>query len=560
MKKACFMKKLLFKNNDINKWVAVAVAFLAVVLKLILAWGQYATVYPPLAPIDDHLMFTAAQNIVAGNWLGEYSWLTISKHMFFAVWLAFLHIVKVPYMVGNMALWAVACAFAVKAVKPVISKNWQRLFVFLGLLYNPAMSAQYATRIYRDAIFPSLCLMFVAGVLAVGLRYRENVKTWLGWLVLYGASFGCIYLCREDGMWIIPLFAAAFVIVAGLLIFEKQKQLAVKIVAMALPFAISGAIIAGYCYMNYIHYGLFATSDFSQGSFTAAYGAMTSLQQDNWHPLVSVPQDVREDVYAVSPAFAQLKNDIDSDWFHNRYVNDNIGDYGSGSLYWAMREAARTAGHYESAASAQQYFDTIYNDIQTAVDNGTLHTTNGKTKLRNSVTPPIKLEYVPDVLGETFAGFKVVMLFEQCDPLAERAVGYPEEIREVEDFIRQSGAVAMIENTDIPYLSPVRGLMHTVLRRFVQIYRYCIPVMFVIALLWQIRKLRWDIFAKRFDGESMLNIIMLGLVGMALLRCAMIAFVEVASFNIGTYVMYLSTVHPLVILYSFIGFVKTFEY
>ena len=92
-------------------------AFLAVVLKLILAWGQYATVYPPLAPIDDHLMFTAAQNIVAGNWLGEYGWLTISKHMFFAVWLAFLHIVKVPYMVGNMALWAVACAFAVNAVK-----------------------------------------------------------------------------------------------------------------------------------------------------------------------------------------------------------------------------------------------------------------------------------------------------------------------------------------------------------------------------------------------------------------------------------------------------------
>ena len=58
----------------------------------------------------------------------------------------------------------------------------------------------------------------------------------------------------------------------------------------------------------------------------------------------------------------------------------------------------------------------------------------------------------------------------------------------------------------------------------------------------------------------MLNIIMLGLVGMALLRCAMIAFVEVASFNIGTYVMYLSTVHPLIILYCFIGFVKSFEY
>ena len=554
------MKKLLFKDNDINKWTALAVALLAVMAKLILAWGQYATVYPPLAPIDDHLMFTAAQNIVAGNWLGEYGWLTISKHMFFAVWLAFLHIVKVPYMVGNMALWAVGCGLAVGAVKPVVSKNWQKLFLFLGLLYNPATSAQYATRIYRDAIFPSLCLMFIAGVVAVGLRYRENVKNWLGWMALYGLSFGCIYLSREDGMWIIPFFGAAFVIVTALLLAEKSKGAVKKAICMVLPFALSGAIIAGYCYMNYIHYGLFATSDFSQGSFTAAYGALTSLQQDSWHPLVSVPADVREDVYAISPAFAQVKDYLDSEWYHERYVNANIGDYGSGSLYWAMREAVSELGYYENAEKASQYFETVYNDIQTAVDSGVLKTTNGKTTLRSSVTPPIKMEYVPDVLAETFAGFKTVLVFEQCDPLAESAVGYPEEIQEVEQFIRQSGATAMIENTDIPYLSPIRHLMHTVLRVFVQVYKYCIPVMFAIALLWQIKKLLADITEKRFDSESMLNIIMLGLVGMALLRCAMIAFVEVASFNIGTYVMYLSTVHPLIILYCFIGFVKSFEY
>ena len=37
---------------------------------------------------------------------------------------------------------------------------------------------------------------------------------------------------------------------------------------------------------------------------------------------------------------------------------------------------------------------------------------------------------------------------------------------------------------------------------------------------------------------------------MAALRIGMIAFVEVASFNIGTYVMYLATVHPLLILFA----------
>ena len=39
-------------------------------------------------------------------------------------------------------------------------------------------------------------------------------------------------------------------------------------------------------------------------------------------------------------------------------------------------------------------------------------------------------------------------------------------------------------------------------------------------------------------------------VAAALLRCAMIAFMEVAAFHIGTYVMYLATVHPLLILFT----------
>ena len=48
-------------------------------------------------------------------------------------------------------------------------------------------------------------------------------------------------------------------------------------------------------------------------------------------------------------------------------------------------------------------------------------------------------------------------------------------------------------------------------------------------------------------------LLLLGLLGMALLRCAMIAFVEVSSFGIGTSTMYLATVHPLFLLYAFLS-------
>jgi len=157
------------RNNDISKQLFIIAAAVLTVVRLFLAWTQYATIYPPLAPIDDHFMFTTAQNIVAGEWFGDYNYLTLSKHAFFAVWLAFLHIIGVPYMVGSAALWAAASAVLVLAVGPVIKKNWAKLFLYAGLLYNPAVWAQFSTRIYRDNIFPSLCMLFFGCVLAVGL-------------------------------------------------------------------------------------------------------------------------------------------------------------------------------------------------------------------------------------------------------------------------------------------------------------------------------------------------------------------------------------------------------
>ena len=48
-------------------------------------------------------------------------------------------------------------------------------------------------------------------------------------------------------------------------------------------------------------------------------------------------------------------------------------------------------------------------------------------------------------------------------------------------------------------------------------------------------------------------LLLFGIFGIALLRCAMIAFVEVSSFGIGTSTMYLATVHPLLVLYAFAG-------
>ncbi|MEG2082348.1 MAG: hypothetical protein RR011_03875 [Oscillospiraceae bacterium] len=381
------------------------------------------------------------------------------------------------------------------------------------------------------------------------------MKSWMGYLLLCGVSFGCIYLSREDGVWVLPFAAVAVAVIGFLLVKERCKDRQVKGIAMLIPVVISLAIISSYSYINLKYYGRFIVSDFTSSDFERAYGALTSIEQEEWNPLVSVPRDVREKLYSEVPSFAPIEQALEEPILKNGYYNETLGDFQSGGFYWALRTALQNLGEYESPQRAQKYYETLYDEIKTAVEEGRLPA----KKLRSGVTSPIKPQYVLPVIGEGLKGFETAVLFYQCDPLATKAVGYPEEIAQVEEYIHQKGGTVLRENSDEVYLTPVRAIAHRFMRIINMVYKICIPVMLIISVLWQIKQLAADVGDRKFSDAGMLNVIMLGLISMAFLRCFMIGFVEVSAFNIGTYIMYLSTVHPLIIAYSVIGFCKTFE-
>ena len=84
-------------------------------------------------------------------------------------------------------------------------------------------------------------------------------------------------------------------------------------------------------------------------------------------------------------------------------------------------------------------------------------------------------------------------------------------------------------------------------------YSILLTVGAVCALFFHLTELLpW--IRKKFTVQTVVPwLLLFGIFGMALLRCAMIAFVEVSSFGIGTSTMYLATVHPLLALYAFVG-------
>ena len=131
--------------------------------KLLLTAAQHADIQVN-ATIDDALMFTAARYVATGNWLGPFGWVTYGKHMFFSVWLAGIMLSGINYLIAGQLLWLAAVLLAVWALAPVFRARWQQFLLFACLWMLPYSYAQYSLRVYRDNIFPALCLMCFAGV------------------------------------------------------------------------------------------------------------------------------------------------------------------------------------------------------------------------------------------------------------------------------------------------------------------------------------------------------------------------------------------------------------
>lgn len=550
--------KTIFQKDMSRRafWLAVA---LVVLVKLALSRFQMFYVWVGGAPLDDELMFRAAQNITAGQWLGAYDWLTLSKHMFFAVWLSLCNALRLPYLAAGQLLACGAALASALAFAPVLRRYKSRFLVFLLLAMSPAVSASFTLRVYRDNIFPALCMLFFAGLCGYALRCRRPVKTGLPWLALSGVGLALAWLTREDGAWLLPFAAVGCVILAVTALRDKTGALCKlgRCAVLAVPFGLLAAGILAFSALNYVYYGIFAVSDFSSGSFAAAMGAMTRVQAQAWQPLVSVPADVRAKLYDTVPQLAPLEKWLEQDEdLQNSFRNPELNDYQSGSFYWALRKAASYENVYATAAGAQRYWQEVADAVNALCDSGQLESNGPK---RSGTAPPIRAEYVGPVLAEGLKSLGYSLTFRGCEPYDRENLSLilPEDQAVWEGYLGERANAAAQAGSSLPYYSPLQKLAYFVLEAVRWIYAAGLPLLFAAALVLQARQgfalLRLRRQKAAPPGAALLWALLLGLLGMALLRCFMIAFVEVASFNIGTYAMYLSTVHPLLLLFSGVG-------
>ena len=549
------MKKIRLQLSPCAFWLCAA---LLVCLRCALTGFQQAYIWVGGAPLDDELMFRAANCISAGEWLGAYDYLTLSKAMFFPVWLALIHALHLPYLVAGAGLWCAASLLAAFAVSPLWRKKEAgctrviTLALFALLAFLPSSWAAYTLRVYRDNIFPALCLIFFAGMAGAALRavlYPSGEKRLWPWLLAAGAGLGCGYLDREDaGLFLLPFAAVATIVMLVVLVRARRWR---SCAAQAMPYALLAAAVLSFCGLNYSHYGVFALSDFSEGSFAAAMGAMMRVDTASEEPLLSVPTDAREKIYEAVPELEPLAYWLEEDeQLQNDFRDPQLDDYRAGSFYWAIRRAAQFEGIYDTPQKADAYWQGVADAINAACDAGTLPSRTGG---RAATSQPIKASYVAPTLAETLRGIVHVVTFADCEPYeALRSIGTEEDMAQWSGYLHCGFNNAAEAGKDTPYYSPYQKLVFGIMEAITWVYRALLWLGLLAGLVCHFGALP-RVLRRRTADTVVPWLLLFGILGIALLRCAMIAFVEVSSFGIGTSTMYLATVHPLFLLYAFVS-------
>lgn len=537
-------------KKDINFKQGLAIALVLVIIRLVLANSQMMLVFPYSAPLDDDLYFAWAQSIVAGNWLGEYNYLTLSKYPFFGIYLALVHLTGIPVLVANAMLWVLLGAVTVWAFTPVVKTNLYKLALFAAVIYNPASYAEHTLRIYRDSIFPILCTLFFVSLAGWALRLKSKISHSTPFLVLAGLGLGLAWISREDGFWLLPFAVVAIAICIIYIVIDKQlKNKGVRIALTTIPAVITLIFVLTICNLNNKYYGVFTLSDFDDGAFAQCFGTMTSLSHKNWHPLVSVPEDVRIRMYEDCPSFKQFYQYLDAEdsAIRRGYRNSEIGDYKSGHLYWGMRRAAQELGIYETAKGAEEFWSQLAAEVEALrlADPDAL-------PRRSSLTPPIRAEYIMPVIGEAVHSRWYVVTWQSMrsyeDTVSDIVTG---GIDMWQDFLHEQANYAAVEYTDFPYYTPFQHFCFKVMNGITWIYRALTIPLLLAALFSIIRS--FINFTKLTFHQQILSFVLLGMGFMGVFRIFIISFMEKAAFDIGTYAMYLGAVYPIVILICVLG-------
>ena len=367
---------------------------------------------------DDRLFVELAGHLLNGEWLGPYHQLTLAKGPFYSIFLAANFRLGLPVGLTQQLVYAVACAVCVHALRPWLRHGAAALAAYALLLWNP-MSYEGAnlTRLVRQNIATPLALLVVAAMLGLYARRRERFRRQMPWAVLAGAALGCFWLTREEAVWLLPAVGILGLAYLWELPRAWREHASASLRTVGLALLAAAVPVGAVCALNAHYYGWFGTVEFRAPAFNDAYGALLRVQVGPRIPYVPITRQMREAIYAVSPAFAELRlhfeGEVGGRWVDRESFPAAERQIRGGWVMWALRDTVVAAGHGHSAGEALAFYRRMADEINAACDRGLLPALPRRSGFFPPITPEFTRSLQPD-------GWRFARYFFQFDAFTAR--------------------------------------------------------------------------------------------------------------------------------------------
>ncbi len=353
--------------EKIKKYRLILILILLLIIKLIIVQVQpiaskYTMIY------DDQLMVEQANNIVSGNWLGEYNSRTLTKGVFTPLFIALMYILHIPFLMGKEIFYGIACIVFTIIISKRIRSKAVLISIYAVILINPVEYSAQLSRVYRDGIYAGLILFLLAFLIGIFINRKEDGKKQAKYFIGLGITFSATYLCREETIWLLPCILIVTLATIIPNYFNK------KILLYLIPIVITVISINLICMLNYKYYGVYTLNQYWGKAFQLAYGALLRVKPEEEKQRVPITRETMNRLYEVSPKFAELKDFLEGeegdDW---REIGITVeGEMTGAYVQWALMDAVESLGYYETATKAEQYYIELSNEINQLCDDGVI--------------------------------------------------------------------------------------------------------------------------------------------------------------------------------------------
>jgi hypothetical protein len=356
-----------FFHADVPKSLVLGyVTFLTLAYVVVVTHTPLAVI--PVAPHDDGLFMKLGQHLAEGRWLGRYDQFTLIKGPGYPGFLAVSQWLGFPASLAHALFHCFAVTVFVVTLHRFIGSFLLSGFLFALLLWHPVLLS--LQRVLREQIYSGQVLLILAAFTAILFIPLGNFRKML-FSSLCGILLGWFWLTREEGIWIVPGILI-LVSVAMWKAFQARKlrSLFASLMIISCVFAATQVSVRA---INLWAYGKFIDVEVKEKNFLRALRAIDSVRSGGTKPYISVTMAARQRIYAVSQAFASLRDYFDAQqlsWaqYTCQLLPDACGEIGAGWFLWALRDVAELKGHLASPTTASAFFKQLANEISSACD------------------------------------------------------------------------------------------------------------------------------------------------------------------------------------------------